>query len=73
MTENPYIVMIAVFVWMVSGLAGTQLIQAAFKGLYPPRRSRIGAIIQDILFRFRFVAGIMLIVYVLAGIWRLLK
>lgn len=74
METAPSTLVVLLIVWAVSLLTGIALIQAAFKGKASHASSKLSAAYNEIRFRFRLVAGIMLIAWVVSGlVWLFVK
>jgi hypothetical protein len=58
-----------VFMWVVSLAAGISLVRSAFNNLPQPGLSRLQAVLGEIRFRLRLVAGIVLLFWVIGGVF----
>jgi hypothetical protein len=70
--RNPASLAILVFAWFFCLLAGVTFLWQAFFHKAPPAKSKLGTLLLGMLFRFRVVAGLGLLAFVVYGVvWAL--
>jgi len=70
--KNPATLAVLVFAWTFCLLAGLTFLWQAFFKKARPSSSKLRNILQGILFRFRFIAGVGLLALVIYGVvWAL--
>jgi hypothetical protein len=70
--KNPVTLAVLVFAWFFCLLAGLTFLWQAFFKKARPGSSKLRNILQGMLFRFRFVAGVGLLALVIYGVvWAL--
>lgn len=72
--RGPGVLVLLIFVWVISAMAGYSFIKNAYGKKPAYTRSKIKKIWYEIGFRLRFTAGVLLLLFVVFGIiWTIIK